>query len=86
LVPPFYDSLLAKVITHGATRRQALERMRTALEHLEVAGVPTTAPFHQQVLEHDDFKGGRVTTRWVEDSFLATTKPASTAQTAMNGR
>jgi acetyl-CoA carboxylase, biotin carboxylase subunit len=71
LVPPYYDSLLAKVITHGADRRQALERMSTALERLEVSGVPTTAPFHKQVLVHEDFRAGRVTTRWVEDKFLA---------------
>jgi acetyl-CoA carboxylase, biotin carboxylase subunit len=71
LVPPYYDSLLAKVITHGADRRQALERMSAALERLEVSGVPTTAPFHKQVLVHEDFRAGRVTTRWVEDKFLA---------------
>ena len=71
LVPPYYDSLLAKVITHGTDRMQALERMSAALARLEVGGIPTTAPFHQQVLVHEDFKAGRVTTRWVEDKFLA---------------
>jgi acetyl-CoA carboxylase biotin carboxylase subunit len=73
LVPPYYDSLLAKVITHGTDRTQALERMRAALAGLEVGGIPTTAPFHQQVLVHEDFRTGRVTTRWVEDKFLAAT-------------
>jgi acetyl-CoA carboxylase biotin carboxylase subunit len=70
LVPPFYDSLLAKVIAHGADRAQAVERMSAALERFAVAGVPTTIPFHRQVLAHEDFKAGQVTTRWVEDKFL----------------
>ena len=71
MVPPYYDSLLAKVIAHGADRTQALERMSAALAGLQVGGIPTTAPFHQQVLGHEDFRTGRVTTRWVEDKFLA---------------
>jgi acetyl-CoA carboxylase, biotin carboxylase subunit len=70
LVPPFYDSLLAKVIVHGPTRRRTVEAMRSALEQFEVVGVPTTIPFHRQVLMHDDFLCGRVTTRWVEEKFL----------------
>ena len=69
LVPPYYDSLLAKVIAHGATRAEAIERMSAALARLEVTGVPTTAPFHRQVLAHEDFKSAKVTTRWVEDTF-----------------
>ena len=71
LVPPYYDPLLAKVITHGASRAEALDRMCAALERLEVTGVPTTTPFHRQVLVHDDFRSGKVTTRWVEEKFLA---------------
>jgi acetyl-CoA carboxylase biotin carboxylase subunit len=74
LVPPFYDSLLAKVIAHGADRRQAIDRMGAALERFAVAGVPTTIPFHRQVLAHEDFKAGQVTTRWVEEKFLAGTE------------
>lgn len=70
LVPPYYDSLLAKIITHGANRAEAIARMGAALERLEVIGVPTTAPFHQQVIVHDDFRLGNVTTRWVEEEFL----------------
>ena len=73
VVPPYYDSLLAKVITHGADRNQALDRMGAALGRLDVSGVPTTAPFHRQVLAHDDFRSGRVTTRWVEETFLSAT-------------
>jgi biotin carboxylase len=45
--------------------------MRSALETFVIAGVPTTIPFHRDVLCHDDFRSGRVTTRWVEEKFLA---------------
>ncbi|MGO4326197.1 acetyl-CoA carboxylase biotin carboxylase subunit [Cupriavidus sp. 2TAF22] len=69
-VPPYYDSLLGKLIVHAATREQAIARMRAALEGLQVEGPTTTARFHDAVLAHEDFVGGRVTTRWVEDTFL----------------
>jgi len=71
LVPPFYDSLLAKVIAHGADRGSAIERMQQSLERFVVQGLHTTIPFHQRVLAHEDFRSGRVTTRWVEETFLA---------------
>ncbi len=69
-VPPFYDSLLAKVIVHGSTRAQATERMQEALAGFRVTGIATTIPFHLGVLQHPDFQDGRVTTRWVEQTFL----------------
>jgi acetyl-CoA carboxylase, biotin carboxylase subunit len=70
-VPPFYDSLLAKVIVHGADRTRAIARLREALARFEVVGVPTTIRFHLDVLQHDDFRNGRVHTRWVDDKFIA---------------
>src|SRR5262245_21077154 len=70
-VPPFYDSLLAKVITHAQTHAGAIEAMRSVLDDFEVEGVPTTIPFHRQALAHEEFRSGRITTRWVEDTFLA---------------
>lgn len=70
IVPPFYDSLLAKLIVHGADRSSAIECMHDALERFVVEGVPTTIPFHKRVLQHDDFRCARVTTRWVEEKFL----------------
>ncbi len=71
VIPPFYDSLLAKVIVHAPNRPAAIARMREALESFVVAGVRTTIPFHQKVLAHDDFQAGQVTTRWVEEKFNA---------------
>jgi acetyl-CoA carboxylase biotin carboxylase subunit len=70
LVPPYYDSLLAKIVVHASDRAQAVLRMRDALMGLQVSGVPTTASFHQQVLDHPDFASGAVTTRWVEETFM----------------
>ncbi len=70
-VPPHYDSLLAKVITVGPDRAGALGRMRHALDHLSVVGVKTTAPFLRTVLDHPDVVAGGVSTRWLEDVYLA---------------
>jgi acetyl-CoA carboxylase biotin carboxylase subunit len=71
LVPPFYDSLLAKLIVHRADRAAAIELMGECLERFVVEGLHTTIPFHRRVLAHEDFRDGRVTTRWVEENFLA---------------
>jgi acetyl-CoA carboxylase biotin carboxylase subunit len=69
LVPPFYDSMIAKLIVHGADRADAVERMRKALSEFQVEGVSTTIAFHQAVLAHPDFRDNRVTTSWVERVF-----------------
>jgi acetyl-CoA carboxylase biotin carboxylase subunit len=65
-VPPFYDSLLAKVIAHGNTRAEALARMRQALDSFIIEGVTTTIPFLSRVLRHPDFVAGRVDTKFLE--------------------
>jgi acetyl-CoA carboxylase biotin carboxylase subunit len=70
-VPPFYDSLLAKVIVAASDRAGAIDRMDRALAAFVVAGVPTTAALHRRVLAHPDFVGGRVHTRWVEAELLS---------------
>jgi acetyl-CoA carboxylase biotin carboxylase subunit len=79
LVPPYYDSLLAKIIVHGRDRNEAVARMQEALGSLRISGVPTTAPFHQQVLAHQDFAGAAVTTRWVEETFLPSVRQSGAA-------
>lgn len=66
-VPPFYDSLLAKVIAVGNDRRQAIERMQNGLDHFLVSGVDTNIAFHRFVLDKPDYRQGRVNTRWVEN-------------------
>jgi acetyl-CoA/propionyl-CoA carboxylase biotin carboxyl carrier protein len=67
-IPPDYDSLLAKVITHGTDREDARRKMTAALNAMVVEGVRTTVPAHLALLEHESFKGGTHTTRTVEDS------------------
>lgn len=66
LVSPWYDSLLAKLIVHGRDRDEALARTLDALARFEVAGVETTIPFLQHVLRHEDFRDGRIHTKWLE--------------------
>ncbi|HXV90504.1 MAG TPA: acetyl-CoA carboxylase biotin carboxylase subunit [Gemmatimonadales bacterium] len=65
-VPPYYDSLLAKVIVHGNTRAEALARMRQALDSFIIEGVTTTIPFLGRVMRHPDFVAGRVDTKFLE--------------------
>jgi acetyl-CoA carboxylase biotin carboxylase subunit len=67
LVPPFYDSLLAKLVVWGDSREQAIERSIRALDDFVVDGVSTTIPFHRTLAAHEDFVAGAVTTGWVEN-------------------
>jgi acetyl-CoA carboxylase, biotin carboxylase subunit len=67
VIPPYYDSLLAKIIVHGRDRAEALSRMRRALEESVFEGVPTSIPFHLAVLAHPEFRAGRVTTSFLEE-------------------
>jgi len=70
MVPPYYDSLLAKLIVRAGDRAQCVERMRSALDAFRIEGVPTTIPFHRRALDHADFRNGRVTTSWAEQTLL----------------
>ncbi len=71
-VPPNYDSLIAKLITHGTTRREAISRMRRALEELVVDGIRTTAPLHKRIMDDPEFQAGDYTIHWLE-RFVART-------------
>ncbi len=86
-IPPHYDSLLAKVIAHGADREQALHRLDRGLRRLVVDGVPTTVPMLRAVIEAPEFEAGVHHTRWVEQELMPTlgtgpTVPATAAATA----
>jgi acetyl-CoA carboxylase biotin carboxylase subunit len=65
-VPPYYDSLLAKVIVHGNDREEALTRMGQALDSFILEGVTTTIPFLARVIRHPDFVAGDIDTRFLE--------------------
>jgi len=65
-VPPYYDSLLAKLICQGRDRAEAITRMRVALESFIIEGVTTTAPFLSRVMMHPSFQSGDVDTKFLE--------------------
>ena len=66
-VPPYYDSMIGKLIVHQPTRDEAIACMLRALDEFTVGGIKTTAPFHKIVLQHRDFVEGNVDTKWVEN-------------------
>lgn len=66
VIPPYYDSLVSKLIAWGRNREEAINRMHRALDEYAVTGIKTTIPFHQQVLDHPVFKAGDVTTDFIE--------------------
>jgi acetyl/propionyl-CoA carboxylase alpha subunit len=66
LIPPHYDSMIAKLITHGADRAEAIARMKRALRESVIEGVDTTIPYHLEILNNADFLAGTVDTHFVE--------------------
>jgi acetyl-CoA carboxylase biotin carboxylase subunit len=70
VVPPFYDSMIAKLIVHGATREQAIDRLTAALSRFEVKGIATNIPLLLAIATHADFRANRVSTRWLENTLL----------------
>jgi acetyl-CoA carboxylase biotin carboxylase subunit len=78
VVPPFYDSMIAKVIAHGNTRGEAILRMRRALESFVVEGIRTNVPLQQRIVTDEDFVRGRLSTKFME-RFLPAVKKAGSA-------
>jgi acetyl-CoA carboxylase biotin carboxylase subunit len=70
-VPPYYDSLIAKVLTHGATREQALARMRIALSEMVVEGIKTNIPLHQQLLQDKGFIAGQTSIHYLQEKLAS---------------
>ncbi|MCM8759810.1 MAG: acetyl-CoA carboxylase biotin carboxylase subunit [Candidatus Omnitrophica bacterium] len=66
VIPPYYDSLLAKVISYGRTRQEAIFRMSRALQEMKIEGVATTIDFYRMVLDHPVFQSGRYYVGWLE--------------------
>jgi acetyl-CoA carboxylase biotin carboxylase subunit len=74
-VPPYYDSMIAKIIVHGRDRQEAIARMRRTLEMTVIEGVRNTIPLHLRILSDPDFVAGRISTAFME-RFLMEKKPA----------
>ena len=70
VVSPHYDSLIAKLITHGATRDEAIARMKRAASEFVIEGIRTTIPFHLRILDHPRFLTGETDVRFVEEMNL----------------
>ena len=70
VIPPYYDSLVAKLITFGANRTEAIARMRRALDMFVVEGIYTSIPLHQKILAHPDFIAGKIDTGFLGRSGL----------------
>ena len=69
-IPPYYDSLMAKLIAHAEGREAAIDVLLEALEELDVEGVETNRALLISVLAHDDFRRGAVTTDWLERAIV----------------
>jgi acetyl-CoA carboxylase biotin carboxylase subunit len=66
VIPPYYDSLIAKLITHGENREEAIARMSRALEMFIVEGIHTTIPLHRRIMENPDFRAAEFDTKFME--------------------
>jgi acetyl-CoA carboxylase biotin carboxylase subunit len=67
VIPPYYDSMIAKLITTAQTREEAINKMRRALDEFVIEGIKTTIPFHRKLMDHPDYVAGNYTTKFMED-------------------
>ncbi len=70
VIPPNYDSMIAKLITTARTREEAIDKMKRALDEFVIEGIKTTIPFHQQLMENKDYVAGNYTTKFMEGFTL----------------
>jgi len=81
-VPPYYDSMIAKIIVHGRDRQEAIARMRRVLEMTVIEGIRTSVPLHLKILNEADFQAGRLNTGFMERFMPKQKKPTSLAESA----
>ena len=67
VIPPYYDSMIAKLIVYAQTREEAIVRMKRALEEFVIEGIKTTIPFHLDLMEDEGFKAGEFTTKYLDN-------------------
>ncbi|EGV43205.1 acetyl-CoA carboxylase biotin carboxylase subunit [Bizionia argentinensis JUB59] len=70
VIPPYYDSMIAKLITTAQTREEAINKMKRALDEFVIEGIKTTIPFHRQLMDHPDYLAGNYTTKFMEDFVI----------------
>ncbi len=70
VIPPYYDSMIAKLITVAQTREEAINKMKRALDEFVIEGIKTTIPFHRQLMDNEDYIKGNYTTKFMEDFVL----------------
>jgi acetyl-CoA carboxylase biotin carboxylase subunit len=83
-IPPYYDSMIAKIIVHGRDRQEAIARMRRTLEMTVIEGIKTTIPLHLKILNDPDFIAGRVSTSFME-RYLVEQKKTGDGRLAQAG-
>lgn len=80
-IPPYYDSLIMKLIAYGRTRAEAVERMQRAFDETVIDGIKTTIPLYKKIFEHPLFLSGRYSVKWLEN-FLESESAKSSAEAA----
>ena len=66
-IPPYYDSMIAKLIVYGRTRDGCMMRLARALDEMVIGGVQTTIPLHQKLVHDKEFQSGEYTIKWLEE-------------------
>ena len=69
-IPPYYDSMVAKLIVSATSRIEAIHRMKRALEEFTIEGIKTTIPFHIWLMNHPIFKKGKITTKFIDEHYI----------------
>ena len=85
-IPPYYDSLLAKLIAFGQDRKEAIARMQRALDFFVVEGISTSIPLHKRILRDPRFRTGNISTRFMEWLRVAEAKSLKSAAAAKAGK
>jgi biotin carboxylase len=70
VIPPYYDSMIAKIVAHARTRPGAIARMERALAETRIEGVNTTVGFCRDVMRSEDFRRGGVRVEWLKNDFI----------------
>jgi len=68
-IPPYYDSMIGKLIVHGRDRAECIRRLKRAIRETVIVGVKTTLPLHQWILEQEEFVSGDYTIKWLEEAL-----------------